>query len=239
MIDLNHNLNAVRTAIAGACRRAGRNAGEVDLLAVSKGQPASAVRAMAALGQLAFGENYVQEAVDKIQQLRDAPTPAGAPLQWHFIGRLQSNKAALVAEYFDVWQSVDRSRLVQALAHARRPDQTPLQVLIQVNIDGEAGKGGAEPEKVPALAAEIAQWPTLQLRGLMSIPRPDPDPQVRESAFRQLAALQAQLRQTFPALDWLSIGMSEDFESAIAAGSTMVRVGTALFGPRVARAAMD
>lgn len=228
MPDLNQNLRRVRAAIDEACRAHGREPAEVQLLAVSKGQPVAAIRAMAGLGQRAFGENYVQEGLAKIEALADLG------LEWHYIGRLQSNKAALVAAHFAVCQSVDRPKLVEALARARRDDQPPLQILLQVNVDGEAGKGGIEPAQLPPLARLVAECPTLRLRGLMAIPEPHPDPSVRRQAFERLAALQAELRAEHPGIDTLSMGMSDDYVEAIAAGSTMVRVGTALFGPRTA-----
>lgn len=226
MPDLNQNLRRVRVAIDEACRAHARDPDAVQLLAVSKGQPIAAIRDMAGLGQRAFGENYVQEGLSKIEALADLR------LEWHFIGRLQSNKAALVAAHFDVCQSVDRPKLVEALARARRADQPPLQVLLQVNVDGEAGKGGVNPAQLPALARLAGDCPTLRLRGLMAIPEPHPDPTVRRQAFERLATLQDQLRAAHPGLDTLSMGMSDDFPEAIAAGSTLVRVGTALFGPR-------
>jgi hypothetical protein len=198
----------------------------VSLLAVSKGQPAEVIDAVAALGQRAFGENYVQEGVAKCQAL------AHLDLEWHFIGRLQSNKAALVAEHFEVCQSVDRMRLVEALAKARAESQAPLSVLIQLNVDDEAGKGGAIPADMKSLAAAIAAQPKLSLRGLMAIPRPDPDPQVRDRAFAILAALYEELKRDHPQVDTLSMGMSDDYPQAIGNGSTLVRIGTALFGPR-------
>ena len=226
MIDYPANLARLQQQIAAACKDAGRPVDSVQLLAVSKGQPIAAIEAVAALGQRAFGENYVQEGVVKCQAL------AGLGLEWHFIGRLQSNKAALVAEHFDVCQSVDRLRLVEALAKGRADAQPPLQVLIQLNVDDEAGKGGAAPAEMPELAAAIVAQPKLQLRGLMAIPRPDPDPQVRAQAFASLAALYAQLKRDYPQVDTLSMGMSDDYAQAIHHGSTLVRIGTALFGPR-------
>lgn len=226
MLDYQANLTRLQQQIDSASKDAGRPAGSVRLLAVSKGQPIDAIEAVARLGQRAFGENYVQEGVAKRQALADLA------LEWHFIGRLQSNKAALVAEHFDVCQSVDRLRLVEALAKGRADTQFPLKVLIQLNVDDEAGKGGAAPTDMIALAAAIAAQPRLSLRGLMAIPRPDPDPLVRERAFLALAGLYAELKQRHPHVDTLSMGMSDDYPQAIANGSTLVRIGTALFGPR-------
>jgi hypothetical protein len=226
MIDYQGNLARLQRQIETAARAAGRTADSVQLLAVSKGQPVAAIEAVAALGQRAFGENYVQEGVAKSEAL------AKLDLEWHFIGRLQSNKAALVAEHFDVCQSVDRLRLVAALAKGRADSQPPLRVLIQLNVDDEAGKGGAAPADMPALAKAIDAEPKLSLRGLMAIPRPDPDLDGRQRAFARLAQLFEQLKRDYPQLDTLSIGMSEDYPIAISSGSTLVRIGTALFGPR-------
>ncbi len=224
--DYAARFNHVQAGIETATAQAGRPAGSVRLLAVSKGQPLAAIEAVAALGQRAFGENYVQEGIAKQQAL------AQLDLEWHFIGRLQSNKAALVAAHFDVCQSVDRLRLVEALARARHSDQPPLRICIQLNVDREAGKGGAQPDELPSLAAAVAAYPTLRLAGLMAIPRPDPEQAQR--AFTRLADLYTDLRRDHPRIDTLSIGMSEDYPQAIAAGSTLVRIGTALFGPRPA-----
>ncbi len=198
----------------------------VRLLAVSKKKSAAEIAQLADLGQRAFGENYLQEALPKIVELGERK------LEWHFIGRLQSNKCAEVAAHFDWCQSVDRMRLVNALASRRDPAQGPLQVLLQVNVDGEQGKGGAVPSEVVDLAGAVAAAPTLRLRGLMAIPEPSPDLRVREAAFARLAALFADLRSDHPQIDTLSMGMSDDYPTAIAQGSTMIRIGTALFGPR-------
>lgn len=198
----------------------------VHLLAVSKKKSAAEIAQLAALGQRAFGENYLQEALPKIEAL------AGRELEWHFIGRLQSNKCAEVASHFDWCQSVDRIRLINGLASRRDPARDPLQVLLQVNVDAEPGKGGADPSELPALAAAVAAAPTLCLRGLMAIPTPSPVLAEREAAFARLAALFEELRKEHPQMDTLSMGMSDDYPSAIAQGSTMIRIGTALFGPR-------
>lgn len=197
------------------------------LLAVSKTQPAEAVAALAAQGQRAFGENYVQEAVAKIQAL------AGRGLEWHLIGHLQSNKAELAARHFDWVQSVDRAKLVTALAAERPPALPPLNVLIQVNIDDEASKHGCTPEAVPALAAAIAAEPRLHLRGLMAIPAPWPQAERRQAAFEAMHALFERVAASHPGVDTLSMGMSGDYAEAIAHGASMVRIGTALFGARV------
>ncbi|WP_430544002.1 YggS family pyridoxal phosphate-dependent enzyme [Xanthomonas sacchari] len=197
-----------------------------QLLAVSKTQPAEAVAALAAQGQRAFGENYVQEAAAKIAALADAG------LEWHLIGHLQSNKAELAATLFDWVQTVDRLKLVAALAKGRAGAQAPLNVLIQVNIDDEASKHGCTPEAIDALADAIAAHPALALRGLMAIPAPWPEAERRRDAFARMRALFERLRAAHPQADTLSMGMSGDFADAIAAGATMVRVGTALFGAR-------
>lgn len=196
------------------------------LLAVSKTQPAEAVQALAAQGQRAFGENYVQEAVAKIEAL------ATLGLEWHLIGHLQSNKAELAARHFDWVQSVDRPKLVTALAAHRPPGQPPLNVLIQVNIDDEESKHGCAPPDIETLAAAIASAPQLRLRGLMAIPAPWPEADRRQAAFTTMAGLFATLAAAHPQVDTLSMGMSSDYPDAIAHGATMVRIGTALFGAR-------
>lgn len=215
---------ALLARLDAAARAAGRP--PARLLAVSKTQSAAAVRALAAQGQCAFGENYVQEALAKQRELADLA------LEWHLIGPLQSNKCREVALHFDWLQSLDRPKLVAPLARHRPADLGPLDVLIQVNIDDEASKSGCAPREIDALAAAIAAENTLRLRGLMAIPAPAPDPQVRRDAFRRMRALFDELRGTHPGIDTLSMGMSDDFELAIAEGATMVRVGTALFGRR-------
>lgn len=201
----------------------------VRLLAVSKGQPAHAIRDLAGLGQRAFGENYVQEAIAKQAAVAD---PA---LEWHLIGPLQSNKCREAALHFDWVQSLDRGKLVEPLARHRPSGRTALNVLVQVNIDGEPGKSGCAPDEVDALAALVAEHPALRLRGLMAIPAPWPEVGDRRTAFRRMRALFDRLRATHAGIDTLSMGMSDDFELAIAEGATMVRVGTALFGARPSR----
>ncbi|MDR6673940.1 YggS family pyridoxal phosphate-dependent enzyme [Xanthomonas sp. 1678] len=196
------------------------------LLAVSKTQPAAAIAALAAQGQRAFGENYVQEAAGKIAELRPLE------LEWHLIGHLQSNKAEQAAALFDWVQTVDRRKLVDALARHRPAQRPPLNVLIQVNIDDETSKHGCVPGDVDALAEAIAAQPTLRLRGLMAIPAPFPEEALRRTAFQRMRALLDGLNTRHPDADTLSMGMSGDFALAIAEGATMVRVGTALFGAR-------
>ena len=196
------------------------------LLAVSKLQPAAAIAALAAQGQKAFGENYVQEAAAKVATL----APLG--LEWHLIGHLQSNKADIAARIFDWVQTVDRLKLVGALARHRPASLAPLNVLIQVNIDDEDSKHGCRPEEVDTLAAAAAQEPALCLRGLMAIPAPHPEQARRRAAFARMRILFDALASQYPQVDTLSMGMSGDFPLAIAEGATMVRVGTALFGQR-------
>ncbi|UNK51110.1 YggS family pyridoxal phosphate-dependent enzyme [Lysobacter sp. S4-A87] len=196
------------------------------LLAVSKTQDATAVAELAAAGQRAFGENYVQETAAK------QPALAGLGLEWHLIGHLQSNKAREAATLFDWVQTVDRAKLVAALAQHRPADRPALNVLIQVNIDDEDSKHGCQPGDVYALADAIAAQPRLRLRGLMAIPTPHPDPERRRGAFRRTRELFEALRAAHPDLDTLSMGMSDDHAIAIAEGATMVRIGTALFGAR-------
>ncbi|WP_374473612.1 YggS family pyridoxal phosphate-dependent enzyme [Arenimonas sp.] len=225
METLEQTLHGVLQTIENAAKLAGRPRG-VRLLAVSKTRPAEAVRALAGAGQRAFGENYVQEGVAKARALADLG------LEWHLIGHLQSNKCREAAEAFDWVQSLDRLKLVDALDKARPAGRPPLNVLIQVNVDGEASKSGCEPADVPALAAAVAAAPNLRLRGVMAIPEPHPDPARRRDSFRRLKALHDEVAAAHPGVDTLSMGMSDDFEAAIAEGSTLVRIGTALFGPR-------
>ncbi|HTL14167.1 MAG TPA: YggS family pyridoxal phosphate-dependent enzyme [Thermomonas sp.] len=227
MPDASRPLGAILSSIENAARRPDRPAPR--LLAVSKTRPPGDVAALAALGQRAFGENYVQEALPKIAALR----PLG--LEWHLIGHLQSNKAREAAAAFDWVQTVDRAKLVDALARHRPADAAPLNVLVQVNIDDEAGKHGCRPEDVPALADAIATQLRLRLRGLMAIPAPDPDIARRRAAFRAMSALFDATAALHPAIDTLSMGMSEDYVDAIGEGATMVRIGSALFGARPPR----
>lgn len=200
------------------------------LLAVAKTQPAAAIRALAALGQRAFGENYVQEALAKQRELVDLS------LEWHLIGPLQSNKCREAARHFDWVQSVDRAKLLPLLDRERPANRPPLNVLLQVNIDDEAGKAGCAPEAVMALADQAAALPRLRLRGLMCIPEPHPDAAHRRAAFARMRTLFEALRLRHPGCDTLSMGMSEDWPLAVAEGANRVRVGSALFGPRPAKA---
>ncbi len=220
-LNLETNLAAIRMRIAQAA--AGR---QVTLVAASKAQPVAAIRDLTEAGQRCFGENYVQEALAKQRDLDDLS------LEWHMIGPLQSNKCEAVARRFDWLQSLDREKLIPLLERSRPPHLPPLNVLIEVNVSHEASKSGCAPEQIAPLAAKIAQTSCLRLRGLMAIPAPSPDPAARRATFARLRAMFESLRAQQPDIDTLSMGMSEDFELAIEEGATMVRVGTALFGPR-------
>ena len=220
------NLAQVRAHIQAACQTAGRDPASVSLLAVSKTWGPEAVRQAHAAGQRAFGENYIQEGVDKILALKDLP------LQWHCIGPIQSNKTRWVAEHFDWVHSIDRLKIAQRLSE-QRPEHLPaLQVCIQVNVDGGSTKSGVAPDELPALAQAVAALPRLQLRGLMTIPEPVETPLLMRAVHRQAKALFDMLNHKGLALDTLSMGMSADLDAAIAEGSTLVRVGTAIFGKR-------
>jgi PLP dependent protein len=221
MGSIPQNLQAVKARIATAARAAGRDPGAIVLLAVSKTHAPALLRQAQAAGQRAFGENYVQEALDKMAQLADLA------LEWHMVGPLQSNKTRAVAERFDWVHTVEREKVARRLAEQRPAGMAPLNVLIQVNASGEASKSGVAPAQAAALAAAVAEMQGVRLRGLMAIPEPGA-PQAR---FREVADLYASLRARF-GLDTLSLGMSEDMEAAIAAGSTLVRIGTAIFGAR-------
>lgn len=229
--DAAARLHLIHQRIQQACTRAGRSLGEVNLLAVSKTFPAEAVLAMAQAGQTAFGENYVQEGVDKITQL--AQSPNCPSLVWHFIGPLQSNKTRLVAEHFDWVHSIDRLKIAARLSEQRPTSLKALQVLIQVNTSGEASKSGVEPEQVLELSQQLSALPNLQLRGLMTIPSNTDNSETLRDEFLTCQRLLTQLQQAgHRQADTLSMGMSADLELAIACGSTCVRVGTALFGSR-------
>ena len=217
-------LSGLLQAMENAAQASGRPCPR--LLAVSKTQPPEAVARLADAGQRAFGENYVREALAKIEVL------AGRGLEWHLIGHLQSNKCREVAGHFDWVQSLDRPKLVAELQRHRPEAAPPLNILVQVNPDGEAGKSGCPPEQIEALADAVAASPRLRLRGLMAIPEPNPDMEVRRQTFARMAQCFSSLRSSHPGVDTLSMGMSEDYELAIAEGATMIRIGTALFGPR-------
>nr|WP_326528233.1 YggS family pyridoxal phosphate-dependent enzyme [Rhodoferax sp.] len=220
------NLQQVRTRIATACNTHGRPPEAVTLLAVSKTFGPQAVREAFAAGQTAFGENYIQEAVDKIVALADLP------LEWHCIGPIQSNKTRLVAEHFDWAHSVDRLKIAQRLSEQRPQGKAPLNVCIQVNIDGGPTKAGVAPEDALALAQAVAALPNVRLRGIMTIPEPAIDFEAACAVHMRARALFDALNAAGLVLDTLSMGMTGDLEAAIASGSTMVRVGTAIFGGR-------
>ena len=222
------NLQQVRARIVTACTAAGRDAAGVQLLAVSKTFGPEAVRAAHAAGQRAFGENYVQEGLAKIEALADLRSE----LEWHCIGPLQSNKTRPVAEHFDWVHSVDRLKIAQRLSEQRPAHLPPLSVCLQVNVDAGANKSGVLPGEALPLARAVAALPGLRLRGLMAIPEPAPDFEAQRALFLRAAAVFDQLRAAGLTLDTLSLGMSADLEAAVAAGSTMVRVGTAIFGRR-------
>jgi len=229
MTTIRANLQSVHERIALACAAAQRSVGEVRLLAVSKTFGPEAVREAFEAGQRAFGENYIQEAVEKIALLPDLP------LEWHCIGPIQSNKTRLVAAQFDWAHTVDRLKVAQRLSQQRPEGKAPLQVCIQVNIDGGPSKSGVPPRDVLPLARAVAPLPGLTLRGIMTIPEPAADFEAQLAVHRRAKALLDELRDAGLALDTLSMGMTADLEPAIAAGSTMVRVGTAIFGVRSAK----
>lgn len=231
MSTISFNLDQVRGRIAAACAAAGRDPSSVTLLAVSKTFGPDAVREAIAGGQRAFGENYLQEAVDKMALLAGS-----APLQWHCIGPIQSNKTRLVAEHFDWAHTVDRLKTAQRLSQQRPPHRAPLNVCIQVNVDGGANKSGVPPQEALALARAVSGLPGLALRGLMTIPEPVTGFEAQRAVHERARALFEQLRAQGLALDTLSMGMTDDLEAAIAAGSTMVRVGSAIFGRRPEKA---
>ena len=222
-------IEAVRARVSQACQAAGLAPDAVRLLAVSKTFGPEAVLQAVQAGQTAFGENYIQEGVDKVLALRAAGHPE---LEWHCIGPIQSNKTRLVAEHFDWVHTVDRLKVAQRLSDQRPAQLPPLQVCVQVNVDGGANKSGVAPGELLALAAAVAQLPRLQLRGLMCIPEPAPSFEAQCAVFAQAQALFRALQAQGLAVDALSMGMSDDLEAAVASGSTMVRVGSAIFGSR-------
>ena len=229
-MDIQHNLNLIHQKIETACEEAKRNQDTVKLLAVSKTKPISAILSAYQAEQIAFGENYVQEGVEKIQYFESQ----GINLEWYFIGPLQSNKTRLVAEHFDWMQTLDRAKIADRLNEQRPTNKAPLNVLIQVNISDEESKSGIQPAEMLTLAKHIENLPHLHLRGLMAIPAPTDNIAEQENAFRKMFALFEQLKQALPnqQIDTLSMGMTNDMPSAIKCGSTMVRIGTAIFGSR-------
>ena len=229
---------AVKARIERAAVAAGRDPHGVRLLAVAKTFPAGSIGELASIGQRAFGENYLQEALAKMAALAHL-RPDGKAIEWHFIGPIQSNKTRRIAEVFDWVQSVDEERIARRLSEQRPPELPPLQVCVQVNVSGEASKSGCEPDQVEMLAALVARLPHLRLRGLMAIPEPTDDPALQAERFGQVKTLFEGVRVSLPpsqtgagGFDTLSMGMSSDLEAAIAQGATMVRIGTDLFGAR-------
>ncbi|EEX42759.1 YggS family pyridoxal phosphate-dependent enzyme [Vibrio furnissii] len=230
MSSIQQNLEHITSQIENAQQKCGRSRSSVQLLAVSKTKPVEAILEAAEAGQRAFGENYVQEGCDKVQFFAEHHPELN--LEWHFIGPLQSNKTRLIAEHFDWMHTIDRAKIAQRLSEQRPAHLPPLQVLIQVNTSGEASKSGVSENDLFTLAELISSLPNLTLRGLMSIPENVPDYASQLAAFRQLAALKDQLAEKYDGIDTLSMGMSGDMAAAIEAGSTIVRIGTAIFGQR-------
>lgn len=226
MPSIANKFNRLGTELAVTCARYSRKPNCVHLLAVSKRQPVAVMRKAYAAGQRAFGENYVQEALDKREQLQDLD------IQWHFIGPIQSNKTRDIANSFDWVHSIDRAKVAERLSAQRDPALAPLNVCVQVNLSGEESKSGVTLGEAEALCSLIATLPNLRLRGLMAIPAPLDTLEEQRACFLPLRLEFERLQTLFPGLDTLSIGMSADFEAAIAEGSTMVRIGTALFGAR-------
>ena len=224
------NLQAVRERLTNACHSSGRAPGSVRLLAVSKTKPASQVEKCYELGQRAFGENYLQDALDKITTLQHL-----SDIEWHFIGPLQSNKTRPVAEHFHWLETLDREKIARRLNDQRPHELPPLNVLVQINISGEAQKSGVIPSEAAALASLINELPNLKLRGLMCIPEASEDTDLLAQRFRDMQVLWQQLQSEYPDIDTLSMGMSADLELAVANGSTEVRIGTDIFGARDVR----
>ncbi|MFL0796290.1 MAG: YggS family pyridoxal phosphate-dependent enzyme [Cellvibrionaceae bacterium] len=228
MSDIAGNISKIQQRITKAASRCNRTADSIQLLAVSKTKPTALIREAITAGILDFGENYLQDAITKITDLEDQPG-----IRWHFIGPLQSNKTRAVAEHFSWVHTVDRLKIAERLNQQRPENLTPLNICLQVNLDSEDSKSGVPPDELPTLAKAVAKLPNLHLRGLMAIPRKRSDQQAQRACFQRLNDLKNKLEQ-MPGitLDTLSMGMSSDLEAAIAAGSTMVRVGTDIFGPR-------
>ncbi len=229
MSAIAENIHHIRQQIATFATDCGRPAAEIQLLAVSKTKPVSAIREAYAAGQVAFGENYLQEALDKINQLRDLP------LEWHFIGGIQSNKTRPIAENFDWVHTLASAKHARRLNDQRPAQMPPLNVCIQINVSGEQSKVGIQAAELMPLAKTIMELPQLSLRGLMTIPAPTPNVAVQRQAFAQLSQLQTVLKAAQINTDTLSMGMTADLQAAIAEGSTLVRIGTAIFGQRQPR----
>ena len=230
MNDIESRLLAIKEQIASHARQTGRQPEQIKLLAVSKTKPAEAIQAAYQAGQRLFGESYVQEAVTKVQYLKNIPDYAD--IEWHFIGPLQSNKSKLVAERFDWVQSVDRDKLIDRLNNQRPASMAPLNVCLQINISGESSKSGTSEQEIFRLAELVSRCERLRLRGLMAIPEHTSDEAVLAAQMVRMQTLFTELAQQYPGVDTLSMGMTEDLELAIGHGSTMVRVGTAIFGAR-------
>jgi pyridoxal phosphate enzyme (YggS family) len=224
--DLTERLAATRTRIASAATQAGRNPESVGLIAISKGHPAAAIRMLTELGQRDFGENYLQEALPKLEELE------GLPITWHFTGQVQANKTRPIAESFAWVHTLDRERTAARLNDQRPPGLPPINVCLQVRLEDEPGKGGVEPAQVADLAARVRELPRLRLRGLMAIPPPRDSFEEQQHLFGRVAALLRDLQAGGFDVDTLSMGMSGDLEAAVAAGATQVRIGTSLFGER-------
>ena len=232
-MSISENLQLVQHRIANSAQAADRDPASITLLAVSKTFDVQAVLAAAQAGQRAFGENYVQEAIDKIAATRDMREHnPDLQLEWHFIGPIQSNKTRQIAEHFDWVHSVDRLKIAQRLSEQRPADMPPLQICLQVNVSGEATKSGLEPEALLELARDVVLLPNIRLRGLMAIPEPTEDVQQQRAAFAKLRCMQNDLQAVGIQTDTLSMGMSADMDAAIAEGATIVRIGTAIFGVR-------
>lgn len=231
MSTISQQLIAVKSQITLAAAQAEREHDQIKLLAVSKTKPAADVKTAYQAGQRQFGENYVQEGVDKILTLASDPDLV-EPIEWHFIGPLQSNKTRPVAEHFDWVQSIDRAKIAQRLNDQRPAELPQLNVCLQVNISGEATKSGTTLSQVVELASQVNALPRLKLRGIMAIPAKTSDQTALNDSFQQLHQLYLQLQRNYPSMDTLSMGMTGDMQAAILAGSTMVRVGTAIFGAR-------
>ncbi len=223
---MENRLQAVHARIAKAITVAGRDPTEITLVAVSKTQSAAAIRMAWAAGQRHFGENYVQEAIAKMAELTDLD------IVWHFIGPIQSNKTRLIATHFDWVHSIERLAVAERLSSQRPVDRGPINACIQVNVSGEASKSGCEPSMAPGLVTAACALPGLRVRGLMTVPEPGLKPDHQREQLEALRSLQRAINPAGLALDTLSMGMSDDLEAAIAAGSTMVRIGTAIFGQR-------
>lgn len=226
-MSISSNLTHIHSQIQQVSELCGRGKNAVKLLAVSKTKPVEMIEEAIQAGQLAFGENYVQEGVEKVQYFANQPN-----LEWHFIGSLQSNKTRLVAEHFAWVQTIDRLKIAQRLSEQRPEHLPPLNVLIQINISDEESKAGIQSNEMIELAEQISQLPNLKLRGLMAIPKPESNPEDQKLALAEMQLLFEQLKTKFEGVDTLSMGMSDDLVAAIECGSTMVRIGTAIFGSR-------